>query len=180
MKVVFAICTIVFILISCEDPTYTYFEKDTLYKFIKGDTLIYKNSKNSDTVIIKSVAYDFYVSDNIHHYQVLRVVNFPLNIVYLDTIFDSEIEIVRSLSSSMIHFRNFSEDIYNKSETSDYTIGALNIPNVYSSKAILKNNAAENSIKTIFYSLNFGIIAYILKNDELYELDVNCLKKRLK
>lgn len=174
MKIILIICLIVFMLIRCEKPKYYYLDEATIYKFSEEDTIVYKSENSRDSVIVKDVLKSYFKGESSFS-QVIVIELLPINVVFKDSFYFKEMHIFRSISHASVRFRNFESDIYDDFKTMEYKLDTLILPNVYRIEAIQRTKDIYNSIKTIFYCHKYGIVAYILKNDELYEMDENCI-----
>jgi hypothetical protein len=157
----------------CEKTKYDYFDKNSLYVFQQNDTLIYEGLLTNDTFLVKNVDYSFRVTDNIHYYQQLNIYLKALNVINNDTMWNEywDILIGRDIvNPTSINYRNLYLEIGENDSVTSYTIGPYNISKVYKLDSDTIFFYRPRAIKTIYYSHNYGIIAYILTSNEKFEL----------
>ncbi|MDA3890316.1 MAG: hypothetical protein PF517_01480 [Salinivirgaceae bacterium] len=152
-------------------------DKNNLYKFKVGDTLIYKGTTVCDTFAVSRVEVSMTNSDKIHNYEMLGVDVTEVNNNCTSYCF-GYVLVRRAEQSTTITFRNILRALpHNTSSNNSYQIGQYTINNVY----IIENQNVETdnekNVTTIWYTHKYGIIAYKLISGEELVLDEKCISE---
>jgi hypothetical protein len=172
---IFAITLTVFLFFSCDDQTYYYLDKDTLFVFNMKDTLIYKGTSACDTFVVKTKSMGWRNVYKRANYQNLEVDIRELTGNAKDSAYDYSdgCYIDRDAANlSSIFFRNdFNTTLEKRVAAITYTIGKHTIKEVYKLGFQLPTKLNPKAVKTIYYNQKYGLIAYELNNGEIVELE---------
>lgn len=176
-KVHFIIFALIWIFFSgCEKTTYEYIEVDSVFAFNQNDSIIYTGASEIDTFMVSYVIKSMLNTDKNNNIETLDInlKDLSFDCQGVDYNYCGGMTIRRQGNSfTSIEFRNI-DYILNNTNTQIITYSFLsgkNLDNVI--KIVFENPIQFNNrdISTLYYTNKYGIIAYALINNILFEID---------
>ncbi len=170
------IIPISFILFLCSCENYKYhLDKNKLYIFQVGDTLIYKSRISSDTFIVAVNDRGMRLESDELYYETQIVYIHELTGDCKDSTLNyCSVMIIRNdvEESVSVSFRNMTFHLDKDTfDIVNYNIGNKTLKGVYEVKFSSLGKENDKEIKTFYYTYKYGIIAYELLTGELFELE---------
>jgi hypothetical protein len=166
---IFPILFLLFGCLTCQKQVEN-IDGNARYAFHRGDTLVYEHYISADTFVIKEINDYLTESDK----KSIEVVNITILKINKDCYLNCDrMEIFRTHNSFSLLFRNMDYAITintNSDSLITYKIGSHLTKNVYKLTANTSTGKLSD-LKTIYYSVVYGILAYEQYNGDIYKLE---------
>ncbi len=172
MRKILFVLFLIGLLNACDEEKYHDIKDDTWLLLELNDTVIFNNNLVNDTFKLVNISHYYEYVDKTVYYE-----NLDVDYKHINNLGNNEnyiYSILRNYNTTRIYWQDFDKIIlYSSHNTLSYAIESRVFENVY----LIRNDSAEEDWEAlhVYYTDNYGVIAYELYNGEVYEIDLNCL-----